>query len=383
MKANRSYGANVKLLVVHPGASSSTHDVFVGLTHALESQGHEVVPYLLDKRIDSMQAWLTYQWKRAGKPEPKPTVADTLYLAGTPIFERALRTLPDWVIVISAMYVHPDILIMLKRLGVPVAYVFTESPYDLDQELKVAQYAHVVFTNERTCVDAFRDVQPHSYYLPHAYDPERHYPINLISGEVPAHDVVFVGTGFQERIDLLGAVDWTGIDLGLYGSWNLVGSRSRLRKYIKSREPIPNGTAQQLYCRARIGLNLYRTSKGWGRDTDKIDHAESLNPRAYELAACGVFQVSDSRSEVREIFGTSVETFGSRAEFKHLIRSYLKPVYDDARHAMARMSKASVQPHTFDNRAAFLTETLNRVARDRALRIVSRDGLNPPAAVSA
>lgn len=366
--------------MIQPGASNSTADVYTGLTRALTRAGHEVLPFHLDRRIDSMGGWLNWQWRRAGKPDPKPTPADILYLAGTPILERALRFLPDWVIVVSAMYVHPDVLIMLKRLGVPTAYVFTESPYDVEKELAVAPYAHCVFTNERSCVDAFLEVNEHSYYLPHAYDHGRHFPLKLISDEVPAHDVVFVGTGFQERVDLLSAVDWTGIDLGLYGTWNLVGSRSKLRKFIKSTEPISNALAQLLYCRAKIGLNLYRTSKGFGRDAERIEHAESLNPRAYELAACGVFQISDDRAERREMFGGAVPFVGDAHRLGEVIRLALAD--DNWRSWCATESRRAVDGHTFDRRASLLMETLNRVARDRALRIVSRDGANPPAAIT-
>lgn len=173
-------GYLVKILMVNPGASSSVIDVHNGLTKALARAGHEIVPYYLDKHIDSMSAWLKWQWRRAGKPDPAPTQADILYLAGTPILERSLRFLPDWVIVVSAMYVHPDVLLMLKRLGVPTAYVFTESPYDLEQEMKVAPLATVCFTNERSSVDQFRTVNPHTYYLPHAFDPSVHSTVDQV-----------------------------------------------------------------------------------------------------------------------------------------------------------------------------------------------------------
>lgn len=369
----------MKLLVIQPGASSSTADVFNGLTKALTGVGHEVIPYNLDGHIDSMGAWLRWQWRKAGKPDPKPSPADILYLAGTPIFERALRYLPDWVIVVSAMYVHPDVLLMLRRLGVPTAYVFTESPYDLEQELKVAPWAHVVFTNERTSVDAFRAVNPNAYYLPHAYDPDVHHPAAQQPG-VPAHDVVFVGTGFQERIDLLGAVDWSGIDLGLYGTWNLVGSRSHLRAHIRSTEPISNTTASALYRSAKVGLNLYRTSKGFGRDAQQIDRAESLNPRAYELAACGGFQISSYRDEVREMFGSSVPMFTSPEGLQSAIQRALNG-HSDWRQRSIDEARKAVTRETFDERAKYLTQKLDMVARDRALRIQSRDGMNPAVAV--
>lgn len=354
----------MRLLLIQPGASFSTADYYNGLKRGLESQGHEIIPYRLDARIDSMSRWLDQEWRRAGKPDPRPTWADKLYLAGMPMFERALRFLPDWVIVVSAMYVHPDLLVLLKRLGVPTAYIFTESPYDLEKELKVAPYADVIFTNERTCVDAFRAVQPSSYYLPHAYDPEVHRADSPIPEDTPAHDVVFVGTGFQERIDLLSAVDWSGIDLGLYGTWSLLGSRSQLRQYVKSVEPIPNKDANALYRRARIGLNLYRTSIGYGRHVPHIEHAESLNPRAYELAACGVFQVSDWRTEVEETFGGTVGAFTDATVLEDCIRWAL--AYPDRARDWAEQSRALVKRETFVERAKYLIQKLTSVARARA-----------------
>jgi spore maturation protein CgeB len=351
----------LRLLLVQPGASFSTADYYNGLKRGLEQCGHEIIPYRLDARIDSMSRWLDSEWRRAGKPDPRPTWADKLYLAGMPMFERALRFVPDWVIVVSAMYVHPDLLVLLKRLGVPTAYVFTESPYDLDKEMKVAPYADVIFTNERTCVADFRTINRASYYLPHAYDPEVHRPDVEIPEDTPAHDVVFVGTGFQERIDLLAAVDWSGIDLGLYGTWSLLGSRSRLRRFVRG-EVVPNREATALYRRARVGLNLYRTSVGYGRNVPHIRGAESLNPRAYELAACGVRQVSDERAEVNELFGGGgVDTFRTAAELEKEIREALEYSEDgDTINAMA-----AVTPHTFAARARQITETLTNVARAR------------------
>ena len=58
---------------------------------------------------------------------------------------------------------------------------------------------------------------PNTHYLPVGYDPAQHGP--QMNGEAPAHDVVFVGTGFESRVALLSQVDWSGIDLGLYGAW--------------------------------------------------------------------------------------------------------------------------------------------------------------------
>jgi spore maturation protein CgeB len=140
---------------------------------------------------------------------------------------------------------------------------------------------------------------------------------------VAAHDVVFVGSGFPDRVAWLSAIDWTGIDLGLYGSWEGIRKGHRLKPFVRGAQ-IDNATAGAMYRRAKIGLNLYRTKVGWGRNTPTIAHAESLNPRAYELAACGAFHLSHNRWEVREVFGARVPTFSTPAEAEALIHRWLE-----------------------------------------------------------
>jgi spore maturation protein CgeB len=164
-----------------------------------------------------------------------------------------------------------------------------------------------------------------------------------IDDSVPAHDVVFVGTGFRERYRFFNAIDWTGINLGLYGTWDPRLLTAKLRPYLHN-GPIANDRAVLLYRRARVGLNLYRTSQGWGPNAPSIVRAESVNPRAYELAACGTFFLSDYRSESAEVFGDLVPMFRSPIEAAALIRKWLADDAGRARIASAlpaRVAEAS------------------------------------------
>lgn len=355
-----------RLLCVHPGADVSTADVYNGLVPALEARGVECVPYALNTRIAAAGSWLQHSWRRARKTDPdirRPTEGDVLYQAGTGIIERALRLGVDWVLVWSGMYLHPDILILLRRAGIRTAVILSESPYDSLMEQRILPLVEQAWTNERSCLDEYRRINPNTSYLAHAFDPARHYPILQEHGDdvvgVAAHDVVFVGTGFQERIDTLSQVDWSGIDLGLYGSWDLLPSRHHLRKYVRGGF-VDNARAAALYRRAKIGLNLYRSSIGFGRCAPRIEHAESLNPRALELAACGVFQISDYRAEVNEIFGSSVPTFSTAAELEGSIRHFLADPL--ARHTRAQHALEAVQPHTFSARAEQILEDLDQAS---------------------
>lgn len=346
-------GRPLKLLLVHPGASWSTADVEAGLRFGLQRHGVSLVQYRLDARIGYHKRHLANLYRRAVKSRPeteRPTQADVMYAAGVGLIEQALRHRVDAVLVVSAMFLHPDVIVMLRRAGVPVCVLFTESPYDMEQELRVAGLVNGCWTNERSALEAFRTVNPRSGYLPHAWHPERHRPdvARPEDADVPAHDVVFVGTAFRERVAWLSQIDWSGIDLGLYGSWESLGSRHRLRPFVRGAQ-VDNRRAAALYRKAKIGLNLYRTSKGWGPTAPAIAHAESLNPRAYELAACGAFFISDFRQEHVEVFGDVVPTFASPAEAGALIRMWLRD--ETERQARAARLPALVAEATWSHRA--------------------------------
>lgn len=349
----------MKLLVVHPGADWSTSDVFDGYTDAFRRLGHEVGTYNLHVRLGRAERWLDWNWRKAGKPEPRPTGGDTIYLASADAVLAALRSDADWVLIITGAYLHPDAVVMLRRAGRRVALMLTESPYEDDQQAQLASIAHVVFTNERTSVATLRQHNPNVVYLPPAYDPVRHRPVPLRAEPiVPTHDVVFVGTGFAERLEALAAVDWDGIDLGLYGDYSLLGSRSRLRRYVRG-GIIDNTITSALYRRAKVGLNLYRSSLWYRRDSHRILGAESVNPRAVELAACGVFTISDRRAAVTESFGELVPTFTRADELEPLLRRWLED--DEGRRQVAQLLPSRVVNSTFDRRAAQVADLLEHV----------------------
>jgi hypothetical protein len=344
----------VKVLLIEPGASWATADVSAGLRYGLEQHASvELVRYRLDARIARSNRWLYYNWRRTKKTNPgieKPSTADVFYQAGIGALEMALRHQVDVVLVVSAMFLHPDVIILMKRAGLRIVVLFTESPYDTEKELPIARLVDGCWTNERSSVATFQAVNPRSGYLPHGWHPERHQPGPQPDDEAfPAHDVVFIGTGFHERIAWLTAIDWSGIDLGLYGSWDSVTARHPLKRFIRG-GVMDNVQAAALQRRSKIALNLYRTSIGWGKHAPPIAHAESLNPRAYELARCGVFHLSTPRREVWERFGDLVPTCGTPIEASSLIRSWLA---DDAGRARVEAQlPACVAESSWADRAA-------------------------------
>jgi spore maturation protein CgeB len=338
-----------------------------GLIH----HGVEIIDYALDTRIGRSRSWLYYNWRQHKKKDPsigKPNVADVFLQAGRDAFWVAwwIKTFKglDAIFIVSGMFVHPDVVMVMKASGLPVYVLFTESPYDQDKELAFAKLVDGCWTNERSSVESFRRVNPNAGYLPHGWHPMKHLAGPQPGDDLlPAHDVVFVGSAFAERVTWLKAIDWTGIDLGLYGSWESLGSRHPLRQFVRANQT-DNATAAALYRRAKVGLNLYRTSMGWGKGAPSIQHAESLNPRAYELAACGAFHLSTYRQEVAEVFGDLVPTFTTPFEAESLMRSWLADPEGRAR--VAAQLPACVAEASWRVRATTVIGDLQTLLQRRA-----------------
>jgi spore maturation protein CgeB len=355
----------MKIVLAHPGASWSTADVYDGLLYGLRENGANVVPYRLDTRIEASHKALHWLWRTKKKDQPdlaKPNTVDTIYHAGIGVLEMALRHQASVVVVVSAMLLHPDVVIMMRRAGLKIVVLFTESPYDEEKEMAIAGMVDGCWTNERSCVPKFRTVNPRTGYLPHAWHPLKHFPAAPVP-DIPTHDVVFVGTGFTERVEWFNAIDWTGIDLGLYGTWKSVGLKRQVRACIKD-SVVTNEMAAALYRQAKVGLNLYRSSRGWGRGAPRITYAESLSPRAYELAACGAFYLSDYRVEVREVFGDLVPTFTTPTEAAALIRLWLNQPEERAR--VAASLPACVAESSWVERAKTVLGDLSRLLHKQA-----------------
>lgn len=358
----------MRLLCVNPGASYSTMDVYTGMVPELRKLGIEIHEYDLGARLELSGRFLNMVYRQRIKNTPpqlreqvtkdKYTAGDVVYKASIEILERALRFDVDGVLVFSGMFVAGDAFVLLRRAHVRTAVLLSESPYDSEKEKRILPYVDCAWTNERSSVAMLRTANPNVNYMPHAFDPAKHRPdVDDDPPEVPAHDVVFVGSLFAERADLLSQVDWTGIDFGLYGEWSGLPSRHKLRKHIAG-DVVDNRYTAALYRKAKIGLNLYRESMGWGRDAPRITHAESMNPRTVELAACGTFQMSQARDEIGEVFGSSVPTFSEPSQLEPMLRYYLaSPALRTARAAEALHK---VQPHTFAARARTIVEDLAR-----------------------
>lgn len=329
----------LRILFTWPGADFAVRDVGVGLREALARQGHEIADYELTLRMNYHAAAM-----RFGGMDPSPqNLAMITKQASESILVEALYHKADLVLIICGLNLHPFALQQLYQVKDPrfqVAIVLTESPYeDQDQaEFVTAHPDMMVFTTERTSARKYG-----WHYLRHAYKPDLHRPVDPIPAE--ACDVLMVGTGWAERQALLEQIDWTGIKLRLIGPWPTLPGDHLLQQFHED-YCITNDCVPPLYASAKICLNVHR----------QHPDAESLGPRAYELAACGAFQIADPRAELIERFGALVPTFRNAADLEGAIRYWL--ANDRERIERAEAIRQRVQGETFDVRAAQLIRAI-------------------------
>lgn len=314
----------MKILFVWSAAEWSIYDVARGYRNTLAAQGHEIRDFRLFNRIK-------YHGAALGE---RSRDLDLLSCAATEgIATEALYFNPDLVVITSGLSFHPNGLWLLCKLGVPTVTIFTESPYDDDEQFNYTRaYPDAwYFTSERTSARKYG-----WHYLAHAYDPAVHYP--RAKDIEPACDVLVLGTGWGDRQKFLEQVDWTGIDLRILGPWPDMTDDSPLARYHTD-GCIDNDLVPDFYASAKIVINHHRA--------DQI--AESMNPRTLELAACETFQLSNHRQEVEEVFRGTVPIYNSPSELGDMVRRYLAD--DSLRADLASRSRALCRLLTFDKRA--------------------------------
>jgi spore maturation protein CgeB len=321
----------MRILFVHSAAAFSTYDVARGHLAALQRLGHEVQVYHTGSRFDYHASAL-----RSVNPALADDVTLVSKLASDGIAVEAMYFEPDLVLIASGRCLHANALYLLRKMRVPTAVLFTESPYE---DVEQAEWAATYPTMQCLCNDTFSARQRGWPAISHAFDPEIHRPVAADPDDVC--DVLIVGTGWTERVRLLEAVDWTGITLRIRGLWPQITADSPLAPcYVEG--CVDNDKLPRLYASARICLNFHRAHP----------QAESLNPRAFELAACGAFQLSDPRPELFRVFASAVPTFTDAASLQAQVRYFL--AHDAERRALAARQAEAVQGHTFDARAAEL-----------------------------
>lgn len=338
----------MRWVVAEPGPSFSVQDVHNGWVEALRELGQHVIEFNLGERL---AFYGNAHLEQGGEFKPALTPEQAYDLAVNTLYATLYQAWPDVLLVVSGFFVPPRLLDRARRSRTRIVVLHTESPYEDQRQLELAQYADLNLINDPTNYELFNQVAP-TKYLPHAYRPSVHYP-----GEPKPDlecDFAFVGTGFPSRVAFLEQMDLSGLDVLLGGNWQAIDEGHVLYPYVGHDldQCMDNVQAAELYRSARVGMNLYRREA----QRPELSAGWAMGPREVEMAACGLFFLRDPRPEGDAVL-SSLPTFTSPQEASELLRWWLD--HPDDRGAAAARAREAVADRTFTNHAKSLLRLLD------------------------
>jgi spore maturation protein CgeB len=293
-----------------------------------------------------------------GRMEVKRALADPqmiAQLATQGLLEACFLNEPDVVFFVSAFFQTGEALRAIRRHGIKMVMLHTESPYQDDEQMTRGALADLNLLNDPVNIESWAGTGIPAAYVPHSYDPDVHYP--AVPRETSV-DFAFVGTAFRSRCEFFSAMNFDGIDIALGGNaWDQIDQEFYgLYKYLGHQpdQCVDNAETARVYRMTKAGINFYR------RESEDAHKGEgvAMGPREVEMAACGLFFLRDPRPESDAIFGAHLPTFDGPADAEEKLRWWLK--HDSLREKRADYARIAIEDWTFDNRAREVMELMEK-----------------------
>lgn len=193
--------------------------------------------------------------------------------------------------------------------------------------------------------------QQNSLYLPLAADLSVHKPLALSPVEQKEFGsaLSFVGAGYPNR--RLAFRQLARYDLRLWGNdWD--GESVLASRLQRQGQRIATEDVVKIFNAATININLHSSV----RPQVLVGDGDFVNPRTFELAACGAFQLVDKRTLLGELFADNeIATFTDMDSLLQAVDWYL--AHPQEREEITRKSRGRIlAEHTYVHRMQTLLE---------------------------
>ena len=192
---------------------------------------------------------------------------------------------------------------------------------------------------------------PNVMYLPLAAEPSFHKPLELSVVERARFgaELAFMGAGYPNRRAAFRRLRNSG--LKIWGTeWEDDPELSPLVQMQGQR--ISTEDAVRIFNAADINLNLHSSVKA----DELVAEGDFVNPRTFEIAACGAFQLVDSRMLMPELFADDeLATFRTMDELEEKIAWFKTRPEERAAYAERSRTRA-LQDHTYTARMRALLD---------------------------
>jgi spore maturation protein CgeB len=341
----------MKVYVVSDATKFALTDVYSGYIHAFKQLGipHDTLPYHLFRDLLSDKVCFTIAHSNTLIKSKEFT--HVMFIGGLNIPEYLLDS-----------FYHIKTIV-----------VATEDPHSFDPNKKRLNLIDYYFSNERSIGTCGR--YPNVYYCPTAGSSVEcgKIPREMIEEKYQS-DILFLGALYPNRRRMLEAilpfVQKYKLNLKICGHVHYLPKSSPLWKCVYDARTIPHNETVRYYNGAKIVLNMLRDIN-WNplsrrkknpHNRSKF-HAESLNPRAYEVPLCQAFMLlEDTRAEAHEVFNENqVGFFSDNESLVGQLHYFLIGHGKKLRDEMAFQAYRHVaENHTYTNRLLTIKSILEK-----------------------
>lgn len=260
---------------------------------------------------------------------------------------------PDLVLCLAQAPMSRQALQRLRSMKVPTAMWFVED-YRLFTYWRAYAPLYDIFAviqKEPFLTELAAAGVTNPLYLPLAALPSLHAPAPLDPTEQQEYgaDVSFLGAGYPNRREAFTRL--AHHNFKIWGTeWEEAPTLTPLVQRGGAR--ISPEDAVKIYNGTHINLNLHSSVEA----NTLVSGGDFVNPRTFELAACGAFQLVDKRSLIGELFAEDeLATFDSMDDLEEKIPYWL--AHPEEREALCGKSRARVlADHTYQQRMRTLLD---------------------------
>jgi spore maturation protein CgeB len=343
-RKHNSQSTPLRILVPTPMYGGSV-PAAIHSANALRELGHDVELLDLTSYYESYQRIESLSKRREYTDRLKGMFASFL---GECIVARAIEFKADLVWSVAQTPLTPLALQELRQNKITTALWFVENFRLFNSWREIAPSYDAVFTIQKG--EFHRQLRElgvrNISYLPCASDPAAHQEIELSMSERARYgsEVSFVGAGYMNRVQTFTKLNLR--NLKIWGSdWPEQGTVTRWIQE-KGRRVTTDETCK-IFGATTVNLNLHSSTAHTGVNPG----GDFVNPRTFEIASCGAFQLVDRREYLPELFveGKEVVVFDHIEDIPFLIEKYLRD--ESARTEIAANARVRVlSEHTYAHR---------------------------------
>lgn len=264
-----------------------------------------------------------------------------------------LRLKPSLLVVAKGNRISTEVLCRLKEELQETVFVninhddyYSSAPGNIFPDLKrlIPAYDYFFPTKKCNVDELLKEGARNAHYLPFGYDPCLYFPVKPTGREFRRYhsSLVFIGNYEKERGEFL--AELAAYRPAIWGTgWLGRGAPAGTKRFVRVSSCLSNPDLEfsKIVNSCPISLNFFRK-----------ENRDSLNPRVFEVAACGGFVLSQRSDELADYFeeGREIVTFSSKEELREKADYYLGREDQRRRIAEAGRERVASSPYSIRDR---------------------------------